>query len=67
MPSSPTAVTGTTVSSEQHLMQILETVPDPRDPRGVRYPLAALLGLAIGAVACGARSFAAIGECVAAG
>lgn len=62
MPSSPTAVTGTTVSSEQHLMQILETVPDPRDPRGVRYPLAALLGLAIGAVACGARSFAAIGE-----
>lgn len=37
---------------EQHLMQILGTVPDPRDPRGVRYPLTALPSLAIGTVAC---------------
>lgn len=41
---------------------MLGSVPDPRDPRGVRYPLAAVLALAVGAVACGARSFVAIGE-----
>lgn len=62
MSSSPTVVTGTTLPRQEHLLNVLGSVSDPRDPRGVRYPLAALLGLAVGAVACGARSFVAIGE-----
>ncbi|WP_225854372.1 transposase family protein [Micromonospora sp. ALFpr18c] len=41
-------------------MQVLSTVPDPRDPRGVRYPLSALLAVAVCAVLAGASSFAAI-------
>ena len=45
-----------------HLLQLLATVPDPRDPRGVRYPLAGILAVAVTAVMAGARSFAAIGE-----
>ena len=45
-----------------HLLELLGTVPDPRDPRGVRYPLAGVLALAVTAVLAGARSFAAIGE-----
>ena len=34
--------------------------PDPRDPRGVRYPLASLLTIAVCAVMAGAVTFAAI-------
>ena len=45
-----------------HLLELLATVPDPRDPRGVRYPLAGVLAVAVTAVLAGARSFAAIGE-----
>jgi len=45
-----------------HLLDLLATVPDPRDPRGVRYPLAGVLAVAVTAVLAGARSFAAIGE-----
>lgn len=44
------------------LLDLLATVPDPRDPRGVRYQLAGLLAVAVSAVLTGARSFAAIGE-----
>ncbi|MFE2533691.1 ISAs1 family transposase [Streptomyces sp. NPDC059371] len=44
------------------LFQFLAIVPDPRDPRGLRYPLAALLSAASAAVLTGARSLAAIGE-----
>jgi hypothetical protein len=36
-------------------LQMLASVPDPRDPRGRRYPLAALLAIAILAVAAGMR------------
>ena len=35
-------------------------VPDPRDPRGIRYPLSAVLTVAVCAVMAGASSFAAI-------
>lgn len=42
------------------LLQALAAVPDPRDPRGVRYPLSALLAVAVCAVVAGASSFAAI-------
>lgn len=41
-------------------MRALTAVPDPRDPRGIRYPLAALLAVAVCAVLAGASSFAAI-------
>ena len=37
-------------------------VPDPRDPRGVRYPIVAMLMVVVGAMLAGALSFAAIGE-----
>jgi predicted transposase YbfD/YdcC len=42
------------------LLQMLGTVPDPRDPRGVRYPLTALLAIMILATAAGMRSVAGI-------
>ncbi|WP_247275023.1 ISAs1 family transposase [Rhodococcus sp. F64268] len=48
------------------LLTALETVPDPRDRRGVRYPLASILALAVTATIAGARSFAAIGQWAAA-
>jgi predicted transposase YbfD/YdcC len=47
--------------SEQHgLLAALTKVPDPRDPRGIRYPLSAVLTVAVCAVMAGASSFAAI-------
>ena len=42
--------------------QVLETVPDPRRPRGRRHSLATVLALALGAVLSGATSLAAIGN-----
>ncbi|GIE46457.1 ISAs1 family transposase [Actinoplanes lobatus] len=42
------------------LLHALAKVPDPRDPRGIRYPLAAVLAVAVCAVIAGASSFAAI-------
>lgn len=59
MPSSPITVPAI---SPESLLACLGRVPDPRDPRGVRYPLAGLLALTVTAVAAGARSFAAIGQ-----
>ncbi|MGW4825221.1 transposase family protein [Streptomyces sp. NPDC004227] len=44
------------------LRPFLDAVPDPRDRRGRRYPLSALLAAAAAAVSAGARSLAAIGE-----
>jgi predicted transposase YbfD/YdcC len=49
-----------TDSERQGLLDVLAQVPDPRDPRGVRYPLPALLTVAVCAVLAGASSFAAI-------
>jgi hypothetical protein len=42
-------------------MSLLESVPDPRKPRGLRHRLPAILAVGIAAVAAGARSFVAIG------
>jgi predicted transposase YbfD/YdcC len=42
------------------LLEAVSLVPDPRNPRGIRYPLAALLAVAVCAVLAGASSFAAI-------
>jgi DDE family transposase len=39
-------------------LDVLASVPDPRDPRGLRYPLAGLLAIAILATAAGMRSYA---------
>ena len=39
-------------------LDVLASVPDPRDPRGCRYPLAALLAIAILATAAGMRGYA---------
>lgn len=47
---------------DQSLLGVLGKIPDPRDPRGVRYPLVGVLAVAVCAVLAGARSFAAIGE-----
>ena len=44
------------------LLDALEAVPDPRDPRGVRYGLPLVLGLAVFAACCGATTFEEIGE-----
>lgn len=51
-----------TIHDTGNLLSVLAKVPDPRDPRGVRYPLAGVLAVAVCAVLSGARSFAAIGE-----
>jgi hypothetical protein len=47
------------------LLECLERVPDPRDPRGVRHTLTSLLLAAVAAVLAGAQSFTAVGEWVA--
>ena len=44
------------------LLQALTAVPDPRDPRGVRYRLASLLAVAVCATLAGAQTFAAIAD-----
>ncbi|BEL03300.1 ISAs1 family transposase [Actinoplanes sichuanensis] len=44
------------------LLAAASLVPDPRNPRGVRYPLAALLAVAVCAVLAGATSFTAIAD-----
>jgi hypothetical protein len=44
------------------LLEALAQVPDPRDPRGMRYDLVPVLAVAVCATLAGARSFAAIAE-----
>jgi hypothetical protein len=44
------------------LVTYLAQVPDPRDPRGVRHPLGAILALLTCALLCGARSLAAVAD-----
>jgi predicted transposase YbfD/YdcC len=43
-------------------LEAVTAVPDPRSPRGLRYPLAGLLVVAVCAVMAGASSMAAIGD-----
>lgn len=61
MPSSPIAP-ARSGQLDDTLLGVLGKVPDPRDPRGVRYPLSGILAVSVCAVLSGARSFAAIGE-----
>jgi DDE_Tnp_1-associated len=47
------------------LREFLSSVPDPRDPRGVRHSLISVLLASVAAVLAGSRPLAAIGEWVA--
>ena len=62
MPSSPICAAAARPDRASHLLDLLAEVPDPRDPRGVRYPLPGVLAVAVTAVLAGARSFTAIGS-----
>jgi hypothetical protein len=44
------------------LLEVLATVPDPRQASGKRHPLAAMLALACAATLCGAKGYGAIAE-----
>jgi DDE family transposase len=50
------------VAAPLSLLEVLAGVPDPRDPRGVRHPLAAVLSLAVLAMLTGAKSYSAIAQ-----
>src|SRR6266508_2549681 len=76
MPSSPTEILlpnrpsdaprpAAVTDGEHHsLLVALAAVPDPRDPRGTRYPLVSMLAVAVCAVLAGACTFAAITDWV---
>jgi predicted transposase YbfD/YdcC len=51
-----------TPESRGGLLEVLESVPDPRKKRGVRHRFSAILFVSVCAVVSGARSFAAIAE-----
>lgn len=44
------------------LLDVIATIPDVRDRRGKRHPLAGVLALACVATLCGARSYSAVAE-----
>lgn len=44
------------------LLSAMRSVPDPRDPRGVRHPIGVVLAIAACAVIAGARSYVAIAQ-----
>jgi len=59
-PHASTAPSPVTDGEHHGLLDALAKVPDPRDPRGIRYPLSSVLSVAVCAVMAGASSFAAI-------
>lgn len=48
---------GTPDTPDPSLLEVLAMVPDPRDPRGLRYPMGLLLTIAVLATAAGMRGF----------
>lgn len=58
--SGSTPLTDLTDSDRTGLLEALAEVPDPRDPRGIRYRLVSLLAVAVCAVLAGAVTFAAV-------
>jgi predicted transposase YbfD/YdcC len=57
-----TPVRPVTEGEQAGLLHALTAVPDPRSPRGLRYPLAGLLAVSVCAVLAGASSVAAIAD-----
>ena len=51
-----------TKTESRHLLNILAEVPDPRNAKGKRHPLFAILALAVIAIMCGYRSYSAIAQ-----
>lgn len=51
-----------TQTESGHLMDILAEVPDPRNAKGKRHPLCAILALSVLAIMCGYRSYSAIAQ-----
>ncbi len=49
-------------TAPEDLLEALGRVPDPRDRRGIRYPLVPVLAIAVCAMLAGARSYQAIAE-----
>jgi hypothetical protein len=49
-------------AARSELLEALSQVPDPRDPRGVRYAFVPVLAVAVCATLAGARSYSAISE-----
>src|SRR5674476_1383743 len=60
----PVAPLEVTEGDRESLLTALGRVPDPRDPRGVRYPIVAMVTVVVCAMLAGARSYAAIGQVV---
>lgn len=52
-------------TGQECLLRALSQVPDPRDARGVRHALPAVMAMAVAAVLAGSRSFYAIGQWIA--
>lgn len=50
------------MSAPLNLLQVLAEVPDPRDRRGIRHPLPAILSLAVLAMLTGTKSYTAIAQ-----
>ena len=61
-PADTTPPSAVTDSERQGLLAALAAVPDPRDPRGKRYPLESMLATAACAVMAGACTFAAMAD-----
>lgn len=51
-----------TASTAKSLVEVFSSIPDPRNPSGLRHPLPAVLTLAACAMLCGARSLYAIAQ-----
>ncbi|WP_306365757.1 transposase family protein [Nocardiopsis sp. CC223A] len=60
LPDHPAAARKVLRGQVDDLLQAFAPVADPRQPRGVRFPLPVVLGLALPAVTCGAIGFAEI-------
>jgi len=63
-PTDTTPPATVTDSERLGLLTALAVIPDPRDPRGTRYPLTSLLATAVCAVMAGACTFAAMADWV---
>jgi Domain of unknown function (DUF4338)/DDE_Tnp_1-associated/Transposase DDE domain len=55
-------VNGLALQGEGGLIDLLQTITDPRKPRGVRHSVASIVAIAVCAALSGARSFCAIAE-----